>query len=284
MTEDAHRRRRAPDPAREARDRPVRAPVPRPGARRRVGSPAHRDARPPRPCRQSLVLLKNDDGDAAARSGDAARPRRRCGRRRHRAAERRLDDHGQGSSGRDHAGHDDPRGHPRASSTPPTQVRYDAAGDFAGVDRRGRQPASPTSRSSCSPSSRTPRVPATAPTSRSRRRTSTCSARVRPLRRAARRRAAVGPSARRHRRSSPTGTPSSPPGCPAREGDGVADVLFGQAPFTGRLPYTWPRSNEQLPIDPTAPPGPGCDGPLFPLGFGLTTDQPPPAPFCASDG
>ena len=67
---------------------------------------------------------------------------------------------------------------------------------------------------------------------------------------------------------------------PGTEGNGVADVLFGQAPFTGRLPYTWPRSNEQLPIDPTAPPEPGCDGPLFPRGFGLTTDESPPPPFC----
>jgi beta-glucosidase len=49
---------------------------------------------------------------------------------------------------------------------------------------------------------------------------------------------------------------------PGTEGGGVADVLFGDRPFTGRLPYAWPRSTDQLPI------GPG-DEPLFPLGCGL---------------
>lgn len=35
---------------------------------------------------------------------------------------------------------------------------------------------------------------------------------------------------------------------PGSEGDGVADVLFGDAEPSGRLPMTWPRNNEQLPI------------------------------------
>lgn len=52
---------------------------------------------------------------------------------------------------------------------------------------------------------------------------------------------------------------------PGTEGDGVADVLFGDYRPTGKLPYTWPRSNAQLPINH----GDGKD-PLFPLGFGLT--------------
>jgi beta-glucosidase len=47
---------------------------------------------------------------------------------------------------------------------------------------------------------------------------------------------------------------------PGSEGQGVADVLFGDQPFTGRLPYTWPRSNDQV-LD--------RESPLFPLGFGL---------------
>lgn len=51
---------------------------------------------------------------------------------------------------------------------------------------------------------------------------------------------------------------------PGSEGAGVADVLFGQEPFQARLPYTWPRSLEQLP-QTTA------DDPLFPAGFGLIT-------------
>jgi beta-glucosidase len=51
---------------------------------------------------------------------------------------------------------------------------------------------------------------------------------------------------------------------PGSEGQGVADVLFGLEPFTGTLPYTWPRTVEQLPIDQ---PDVEAD-PLFPLGFG----------------
>jgi beta-glucosidase len=47
----------------------------------------------------------------------------------------------------------------------------------------------------------------------------------------------------------------------------VGDVVFGHAPFTGRLPYHWPRSMAQLPLDTLlADPA----GPLFPRGFGLT--------------
>lgn len=50
---------------------------------------------------------------------------------------------------------------------------------------------------------------------------------------------------------------------PGSEGAGVADVLFGDRPFTGRLPVTWPRSLAQLPL------GSGAGEPLFPYGFGL---------------
>lgn len=35
---------------------------------------------------------------------------------------------------------------------------------------------------------------------------------------------------------------------PGTEGDGVADVLFGDEPFNGRLRYTWPRSMNQIPL------------------------------------
>ncbi|MFC4454135.1 glycoside hydrolase family 3 protein [Deinococcus sonorensis] len=44
---------------------------------------------------------------------------------------------------------------------------------------------------------------------------------------------------------------------PGSEGQGVADVLFGQFPFSGRLEYTWPRSNDDLvaPADPLFRPG-----------------------------
>ena len=36
---------------------------------------------------------------------------------------------------------------------------------------------------------------------------------------------------------------------PGSEGEGVADVLFGHRPFTGRLPMTWPRTVDQEPIN-----------------------------------
>lgn len=57
---------------------------------------------------------------------------------------------------------------------------------------------------------------------------------------------------------------------PGTEGQGIADVLFGDHPFTGRLPFTWPRSNDQLPINiNNAANKIGCDVPLFPFGYGL---------------
>ena len=54
---------------------------------------------------------------------------------------------------------------------------------------------------------------------------------------------------------------------PGTEGAGVADVLFGAAEPTGRLPVTWMRDASQQPIN-------RGDGkrPLFPFGYGLTYD------------
>lgn len=63
---------------------------------------------------------------------------------------------------------------------------------------------------------------------------------------------------------------------PGTEGQGVADVLFGKTQFTGKLPYTWPRSSDQLPFDFANLPTEGCAAPLFPLGYGLTTDESAP--------
>ena len=64
---------------------------------------------------------------------------------------------------------------------------------------------------------------------------------------------------------------------PGTEGGGVADVLFGEHPFTGKLPYSWPRSNEQLPINiNNLSEKSGCDAPLFPFGYGLGYGQPSP--------
>jgi beta-glucosidase len=54
---------------------------------------------------------------------------------------------------------------------------------------------------------------------------------------------------------------------PGSEGAGVADVLFGSEPFTGRLSVTWPRSEDQVPINV----GDRNYQPLFPYGWGLRT-------------
>ncbi len=57
---------------------------------------------------------------------------------------------------------------------------------------------------------------------------------------------------------------------PGTEGNGITNVLFGDYPFTGKLPFTWPRSNEQLPINiHNIDHKKGCEAPLFPYGFGL---------------
>ena len=55
---------------------------------------------------------------------------------------------------------------------------------------------------------------------------------------------------------------------PGTEGQGVADVLFGDYGFTGRLPRTWFKTVDQLPMNF----GDEQYDPLFPLGFGLTTE------------
>jgi beta-glucosidase len=57
---------------------------------------------------------------------------------------------------------------------------------------------------------------------------------------------------------------------PGTEGQGVADVLFGVAQPTGKLPMTWMNSVSQQPIN-------DGDGqtPLFPFGFGLSYGAPP---------
>ena len=56
---------------------------------------------------------------------------------------------------------------------------------------------------------------------------------------------------------------------PGSEGDGVADVLFGKRPFTGKLPVSWPRSEAQEPINV----GDRNYDPLFPYGYGLMTTR-----------
>lgn len=51
------------------------------------------------------------------------------------------------------------------------------------------------------------------------------------------------------------------------EGQGVTDVLFGDYGFTGKLARTWFKSVDQLPMNVGDP----KYDPLFPFGFGLTT-------------
>jgi beta-glucosidase len=51
---------------------------------------------------------------------------------------------------------------------------------------------------------------------------------------------------------------------PGTEGLGITDVIFGDLPFTGTLPVTWPVSVDQLPV------GSSDSEPLFPFGFGLS--------------
>jgi beta-glucosidase len=64
---------------------------------------------------------------------------------------------------------------------------------------------------------------------------------------------------------------------PGTEGGGIADVLFGEYPFTGKLSYSWPRSNEQLPINiHNIGDKIGCDAPLFPFGYGLAYGEASP--------
>lgn len=53
---------------------------------------------------------------------------------------------------------------------------------------------------------------------------------------------------------------------PGSEGDAVADVLYGDYNFTGKLPFSWPKSVEQIPINHDDPKG---EKPLFEFGFGL---------------
>ncbi|KAL3642795.1 hypothetical protein CASFOL_013610 [Castilleja foliolosa] len=54
---------------------------------------------------------------------------------------------------------------------------------------------------------------------------------------------------------------------PGTEGQGVADVLFGDYGFTGKLSRTWFKNVDQLPMNV----GDSHYDPLFAFGFGLTT-------------
>jgi beta-glucosidase len=53
---------------------------------------------------------------------------------------------------------------------------------------------------------------------------------------------------------------------PGTEGQGVADVLFGDYRPTGKLSFSWPRSMSQIPVNV----GDKAYDPLFKYDFGLT--------------
>ncbi|KAL3532221.1 hypothetical protein ACH5RR_005742 [Cinchona calisaya] len=55
---------------------------------------------------------------------------------------------------------------------------------------------------------------------------------------------------------------------PGTEGQGVADVLFGDYGFSGKLPHTWFKTVDQLPMNV----GDRHYDPLFPFGYGLTAE------------
>lgn len=52
---------------------------------------------------------------------------------------------------------------------------------------------------------------------------------------------------------------------PGTEGQGVADVIFGDHNFTGRLPHSWPKDMSQVPVNY----GDKNYAPLFQYGYGL---------------
>ena len=54
---------------------------------------------------------------------------------------------------------------------------------------------------------------------------------------------------------------------PGGEGAGVADVLFGKRPATGRLSFSWPAQCDGKPVN-------GPEGALFRVGYGLSLDAP----------
>ena len=62
---------------------------------------------------------------------------------------------------------------------------------------------------------------------------------------------------------------------PGSRGIGVADVLFGDVDFSGKLPHTWPRTFEQIPVNVNQQSDePGYDAAstdvLYPYGYGLS--------------
>ncbi|MBA3939735.1 MAG: 1,4-beta-D-glucan glucohydrolase [Sphingopyxis sp.] len=68
---------------------------------------------------------------------------------------------------------------------------------------------------------------------------------------------------------------------PGSEGGGVADLLFGKADFTGKLPFSWPADAKGAPLNV----GDADYRPLYPFGFGLAlADRKPALPLSEDPG
>ena len=50
----------------------------------------------------------------------------------------------------------------------------------------------------------------------------------------------------------------------------MTDVLFGKVPFTGRLPFAWPRDESQVPLSALES---SAIPPLWPCGHGLSIEE-----------
>ncbi len=68
------------------------------------------------------------------------------------------------------------------------------------------------------------------------------------------------------KRAAEAGVPVVAAWLPGTEGQGVADVLFGDYSPSGKLSFSWPRSVEQIPVNV----GDAEYDPLFAYGFGLS--------------
>ena len=60
---------------------------------------------------------------------------------------------------------------------------------------------------------------------------------------------------------------------PGSEGAGVADTLFGDAPFTGKLPYAWPRDADSF-VPASTSPTDRRPSLLYEFGYGLNLTKP----------
>ena len=84
--------------------------------------------------------------------------------------------------------------------------------------------------------------------------------------------------------SSPTGTPSSPPGCPAPRATASPTCCSARHPSPRACRTRGHARTSSCRSIPPHRPNRGATARSSRGGFGLTTDETPPPPFCASDG